>query len=221
MTGTAEVICQELLGLVGGQKYFAKVLQVEGVTVTAPADKFPASKVKLALAGVPMPYSSDLSLIVGIPAPGEEEAFRSIPPGRRVRLIGYSIGAGPSGVGMQNCRVTDLGKGAEPTPVRSAEEVTAAFGREAATARKEYGLPDDGPALLLLRGKVTQSSANGDVGTYRLAGADGVGVVVVMRLNNYTKLPEVGKTVTASGLFDGYNATEKVINLRMGSVIPY
>jgi hypothetical protein len=214
------VICQELLGPVSNDKYFAKVLQVDGVTVAPSAKEFPNAKVKFALAGVPKPFSTERCDVVGVPAPGEEEKVKALVPGRKVRVVGYVISAG-QGVGMTNCRVTDLGTGPEPTPVRQAEEVTAEFVKDASAARKKYGLPDDAPAILLLRGKVSESAASGDSGTYRLAGANGATVLVPMKVDQYTKVPEIGKTVTAGGVFDGYDAASKTLKLRTGSVYPY
>jgi hypothetical protein len=214
------VICQELLGKIGNDKYFATVLQVDGVTVAPPATEFPNAKIKFALAGVPRAFSSERCDVVGVPAPGEEEKVKALVPGRKVRVVGYVISAG-QGVGMKNCRVTDLGPGPEPTPVRPAEQVTAEFVKDAAAARKKYGLPDDAPAILPLRGKVSESAASGDSGTYRLAGADGATVLVTMKLDQYTKVPEIGKTVTTGGVFDGYDAATKTLKLRTGSVIPY
>jgi hypothetical protein len=220
VTGTAEVICQELLGKINHDKYFARVLQVDGVTVPPPANLFPNAKVKFALAGVPKPFSTERWDVVGTPAPGDEEKVKALAPGRSVRVVGYVIGT--AGVlGMEQCVVTDLGPGPEPTPVREATAVTADFAKDAAAARKKYGLPDDAPAILLLRGKVTECAAKGDAGTYRLAGADGATVLVAMKVDQYTKVPEVGKTVTAGGVFDGYDAASRSLKLVAGSVIPY
>jgi hypothetical protein len=220
VTGTAEVICQELLGKVNHDKYFAKVLQVDGVTVPPPTNLFPNAKVKFALAGVPKPFNTERWDVVGTPAPGEEEKVKALAPGRKVRVVGYVIGTAGL-LGMEQCVVTDLGPGPEPTPVREAAEVAAEFVKDGAAARKKYGLSDDAPAVLLLRGKVAESAAEGDTGTYRLAGADGATVLVAMKVDQYTKVPEVGKTVTAGGVFDGYDAASKALKLRTGSVIPY
>jgi hypothetical protein len=220
VTGTAEVICQELLGKVKHDRYFEKVLQVDGVTVQPSADLFPKAKVKFALAGVPKPFSTERWEVVGTPAPGEEEKVKALAAGRKVRVVGYVIGT--AGVlGMERCVVTDLGPGPEPTPVREAIEVTAEFLREEAAARERYALPVDAAAVLLLRGKVIESSAEGDAGTYRLAGTGGATVLVAMKVDQSTKVPEVGKTVTAGGVFDGYDSKSKVIRLRAGSVILY
>ena len=220
VTGTAEVVCQEAQAGFEPDKYFEKVLQVEGVTVAPPANLFPAAKVKFALSGVPLPYTTDRWDVVGVPAAGEEEKFRAIPPGRRVRVVGFVMNTARL-IGMTNCTVTDLGPGGEPTPVRPAEGVTAAFAQDEAAARKQYGLEGDAPAVLLIRGNVAESSTAGDVGTVRLAGADGAAVTLSMKVTQYTKPPEAGKTVTAGGVFDGYDAGTKTLKLRSGSVIPY
>lgn len=219
VSGTAEVVCQEVQGG-GSEKYFEKVLEVEGVTFAPPANLFPAAKVKFALAGVPRPYTTERFDVVGVPTAGEEEKVKALAPGRRVRVVGFVVSTAAV-IGLTNCTVTDLGPGGEPTPVRPAEEVTAAFAKDEAAARKQYGLTGDAPAVLLIRGNVAESSTAGDVGTVRLTGAGGAAVSLTMRVTQYTKPPEAGKTVTAGGVFDGYDAATKTLKLRSGSVIPY
>jgi hypothetical protein len=207
---------------VGGAaaNYFEKVVQVEGVTVPPPRDKFPTAAVKFALAGVPRPKSTARCDVVGVPAPGEEEKVKALSPGRKVRVVGYVIAVGNDVIGMHNCTVTDLGPGPEPTPVRAAADVTAEFARDEAAARARYGLTDGVPAVLLLEGTVTESARAGDTGTFQLAGAGGASVRVTIRVDEYVRPPEVGQTVTAGGLFDGYDTASRTLKLSVGSAIP-
>ncbi|WP_020470420.1 hypothetical protein [Zavarzinella formosa] len=219
LTVIAEVIAQEAVAGTG-ERYFHKVVQVEGVTVPVPKDKFPTTPVKFALSGVPRPYSTDPCAVACVPAPGGEEQAKALPLGRKVRVIGYVTNMTNDVVGITNCTVTDLGAGSEPTPVRSAADVTAEFVKDETAALAKHGLSGKKPAVLLLKGKVTESAKNGDTGTFRLAGSEGASVLVTMRVTEYTKPPEVGKTITAGGLFEGYDAKSKSLKLSSGSAIP-
>ncbi len=220
VTGIAEVICQELQGGYMSSKYFEKVVQVEGVTIAQTKKVSPGQAFTIAMAGVPMPFSTDLFNVVGIPAAGEMEKFKALVPGRKVRMVGF-VHSTASELGMLNCTVTDLGAGSEPTPVRMADEVTAEFAKDEVAARKKYGLSDDVPAVMLLRGKVTESATNGDTGTVRVDGTNGFSVSFEMKVTKYTKPPEISKTVTVVGLFEGYDAKSKTLKLRFTTVIPY
>ena len=197
-----------------------KVVQVEGVTIAQTKKVSPGQAFTIAMAGVPMPFSTDLFNVVGIPAAGEMEKFKALVPGRKVRMVGF-VHSTASELGMLNCTVTDLGAGSEPTPVRMADEVTAEFAKDEVAARKKYGLSDDVPAVMLLRGKVTESATNGDTGTVRVDGTNGFSVSFEMKVTKYTKPPEISKTVTVVGLFEGYDAKSKTLKLRFTTVIPY
>ena len=204
---TAEALTQQVLAdpMAVSQKYHRKVVELEGVTV-APTGVPPAyAKGKVFLSGAPKPYGTDRPTVVVTPVQPTD-----LPPGHKVRVVGTVLAANVLSVDLGDCTVTDLGAGGEPTPVRKAAEVAAAFAKGEEAAAKQYGLAPG--SFLAVEGEVAEVKAEGGTTVVRLAGTDGVSIVGTPTKDNAAGLSKGGKA-RVCGVYAGYDAAAKVVKL--------
>jgi hypothetical protein len=110
----------------------------EGVTVAPPKNAFPNSSIKLALAGVPKPFTTERWDVVGVPAAGEEEKVKAprahfavtLPHGVGWNMVWQSVGVDLNG--QPPARLPSGSSHASvvrSAPLRSAMDSTTMSGR--------------------------------------------------------------------------------------------
>jgi hypothetical protein len=209
---------QEVLAdpVAAAQKYQDKIVEIVGTTIT-PAKPSPAApKGMLTLSGAPLPYSTDRTNIEGIPAAADQAEAAKIPAGRAVRLVGKVTSCNTRSVVLSPCSVADQGPGPEPTPERDVAEVTAAFAKDEAAARKQFGAPAEGPFLLVVKGEVAEVARSGKTATLRLAGADGTAVEGTVQAGDVALVKKGGKARLA-GVYQGYDPKTKTLKLEFAT----